>query len=239
MDERASPLVLAAGNTLYLLIQDMSVPADLTFYFTSVSTNRLEGDFVVEYLSNSSGYITLPGFHAHLNYPQGLTLTRRIELPPEQVLMLSSPRFQVHYRQFLKSKVPIYVDGCPLDVLELNTVLMGTVQLFKTLCGDKGLHPTLFNSSIELSFVSNIFLNTYIRPFASGFELLFSFHPSKASITQLANGRFNCSRHYAAFRQHLECNVRLECEGGEDETEDCPYTSHLCPPDSLFYQVTR
>jgi hypothetical protein len=238
MDERASPLVLADGNTLYLLIQDISVPADFTFYFTSVSTNRLQGDFVVEYLSNSSGFITLPGFHAHLNYPLGLSLTRRVELPPEQVLMLSSRQFQVYDRILRITSYPAYY-SCYDDILKLNTVSNGSVKLFKKLCGDKGLDPTLFTSSVELSFVSKILLSYFTRPFASGFELLFSFHPSKASITQLPNGRFDCSRHYAAFRQHLECNVRLECEGGEDETEACPFTNHQCPPDSLFYQVTR
>jgi hypothetical protein len=240
LDDRTSRLVLAEGNTLYLLIEDPgSVPADFVFYFTSVSKNRLHDDFVVEYSSYSSGYITLPGFRAHLNYPIGLKFTRRIEPPPEHVLMLSSRQFQVFDGVIqLSSLYPLY--RCLYDdVLKLNTVYNGTVNLFKRLCGDKGLDPTLFNSSMELSFESKIRNSKWIRPFSSGFELLFSFHPFKASVTQLPNGRFNCSRHYAAFRQHLECNVRLECEGGEDETEACPYTSHLCPPGSLFHQVTR
>ena len=52
-------------------------------------------------------------------------------------------------------------------------------------------------------------------------------------------GLFDCSQNYAEVRNHLECNVRRECVGGEDEPEPCPFTSPLCPSDTLFLQVSH
>ena len=42
--------------------------------------------------------------------------------------------------------------------------------------------------------------------------------------TQLANGRWNCSGpEWPKFKPHLGCNLKLECEGGEDEAH-CRYS---------------
>ena len=57
------------------------------------------------------------------------------------------------------------------------------------------------------------------------------------AIEQIAPGQFNCSTNYAILRPHLECNRKVECDGGEDETFDCPFTSQHCPADAFYQKV--
>jgi hypothetical protein len=189
---------------------------------------------------HTAGYITQPGYSEHLRYPIGLMMFHTIKVLPGQILMLSVAEFATYNRiagTFAESKLDY---SCLFDdYLQVNDILSNGVEKRRwTLCGDQFTGPTIFNGSIVLRFKSPWVGPHIIRAYATGFELRFSLHPSSESITQLPNGLFNCSQHYTAFRQHLECNVRLECESGEDETEACPYTSHQCPPESLFYQVT-
>nr|KAG5696633.1 hypothetical protein BaRGS_034094 [Batillaria attramentaria] len=58
--------------------------------------------------------------------------------------------------------------------------------------------------------------------------MLFSFHLDTEAPRKLENGLFDCSLpHYTSFKQHLECNLELECQNGEDE-ENCPFSSPAC-----------
>jgi hypothetical protein len=240
--ETTSPLILAKGNTVFVLIEDTSLPADFRIHFTALAKNRLVGGFDTVNTSQTAGYLTLPGFSEHLKYPMGLKLFQKIDLPPDHLLMLSFAEFKVYNRYMAElspSSVEVIYPCTRNDFLEVSELSSnGVTRTIWTLCAYKSPDPTLFNTSVVISFTSTVEVTFIARKLATGFKLLFSMHPSSESITQLPSGLFNCSQHYEAFRQHLDCNVKLECEGGEDETEACPYTSHLCPPESLFIQVT-
>ena len=61
------------------------------------------------------------------------------------------------------------------------------------------------------------------------FKLLFSFHPEDKLPPKLKNGLYNCSvDHYQRFQPHVDCNMKMECEDGRDETEHCPFSSPEC-----------
>ena len=64
--------------------------------------------------------------------------------------------------------------------------------------------------------------------FTRGFRLRFSFHDVTALPQPLPDGTWNCSvPHWPDFRQHVLCNFKTECAGGEDEAP-CPYTTQRC-----------
>ena len=57
----------------------------------------------------------------------------------------------------------------------------------------------------------------------------FSFQPKNKVPQKLSTGLFNCSvDYYWRFKQHLDCNLKVECEDGRDETEHCPFSSPAC-----------
>ena len=59
--------------------------------------------------------------------------------------------------------------------------------------------------------------------------MYFSFRPQSDAPQRLSNGLFNCSvDYYWRFQQHLDCNLKVECEDGRDETEHCPFSSPAC-----------
>ena len=61
------------------------------------------------------------------------------------------------------------------------------------------------------------------------FKLVYSFHLKSETPRRLSNGLYNCSGHdYGRFRQHLDCNLKVECEDGRDESGPCPVTSPAC-----------
>ena len=61
------------------------------------------------------------------------------------------------------------------------------------------------------------------------FKMEFSFHPKSKAPKILSSGLYNCSvDYYWRFRRHLECNLKVECEDGRDETEHCPFSSPAC-----------
>ena len=60
-------------------------------------------------------------------------------------------------------------------------------------------------------------------------KMLFSFLPDHEEPKQLDSELFNCSvAHYWRFQQHLDCNMKVQCEDGRDEAGHCPYSSPAC-----------
>ena len=61
------------------------------------------------------------------------------------------------------------------------------------------------------------------------FTMLFSFHAKNNIPKRLSSGLYNCSvDDYWRFQQHLDCNLKVECEDGRDESGHCPYSSPAC-----------
>ena len=63
----------------------------------------------------------------------------------------------------------------------------------------------------------------------SCFKLLVSFHSERRVPQRLSSGLYNCSvDYYWRFQQHLDCNLKVECEDGRDEAGHCPFSSPAC-----------
>ena len=61
------------------------------------------------------------------------------------------------------------------------------------------------------------------------FKMLHSFHPKSNVPQKVSSGLFNCSvDYYWRFKQHLECNLRVECQDRRDETGPCSISSPAC-----------
>jgi hypothetical protein len=57
----------------------------------------------------------------------------------------------------------------------------------------------------------------------TGFQMHFSFVAPSAALKVLPSGLWNCSvPHWSQLKRHFPCNLRQDCEAGEDETY-CPY----------------
>ena len=65
--------------------------------------------------------------------------------------------------------------------------------------------------------------------FEADIKIFFSFHPKGNTPKRLNSGLYNCSvDDYRRFQQHLDCNLKVECEDGRDETGHCPFSSPAC-----------
>ncbi|KAK7466515.1 hypothetical protein BaRGS_00037390, partial [Batillaria attramentaria] len=89
-------------------------------------------------------------------------------------------------------------------------------------CPTRVLSTAVYNHSLTVVYEYYLSRN-------AGFRMLFSFHPVSQSPHKVKSGLWNCSvPHYASFKQHVHCNLEVECEGGEDEGGHCPFSSPAC-----------
>ena len=211
-----SPLLLTAGNVLYVKVFsfELTRPDNFWLYFKSITIN-LKESFKVVLHSYSDGYITLHSFDYNLHYMFGLNISYTLRLLHGHVLLLSFPHFDVHSKYF--------TTNCANDFLELQLVTKpGEQRTVWRKCKPQKIEPSVFNASVIFRFRSR---DPYPR---LGFKGLFSLHPIAEAPHKLPSGLFNCSRHYEAFRHHLDCNLRIECQHKEDETGTCPFSSSHC-----------
>ncbi|KAK7483027.1 hypothetical protein BaRGS_00025690, partial [Batillaria attramentaria] len=149
-------------------------------------------------------------------YSQGTDAYYELVVPPQHVVMISFLHFDLYDVIYAWSCV--YQD----DFVEIHTQHNGTSELVERICGHTPLPPQVFETSLALRFVTDDFGT------GTGFQMLFSFHLDTEAPRKLENGLFDCSLpHYTSFKQHLECNLELECQNGEDE-ENCPFSSPAC-----------
>nr|KAG5690415.1 hypothetical protein BaRGS_026462 [Batillaria attramentaria] len=88
-------------------------------------------------------------------------------------------------------------------------------------CLNEALPADVYIASLSIRYV--------VPKDVTGFKMLFSFHPMRETPRKLKSGLFDCSAsHYASFRQHLDCNLEVECQGREDEGEHCPFSPPGC-----------
>ncbi|KAK7466516.1 hypothetical protein BaRGS_00037391 [Batillaria attramentaria] len=87
----------------------------------------------------------------------------------------------------------------------------------RNVCPTRDLSTTVYNHSLTVVYA-------YDLRKEHGFKLLFSFHPVSQAPHKVKSGLWNCSvPHYASFKQHVHCNLEVECEGGEDEGGHCSF----------------
>ena len=165
--------------------------------------------------SAASGYITSPGYNGRDFYPPMTFSVRTIVLNSYHSVMLSFEEFKLQVR----GNVGTCIDWIMLfasDATE-NGVIMWKV------CGREYIAPEVYNQSIEVYFSSDK-TKSY-----TGFKMRFSFFRSTHSHLKLTSGLFNCSvSYYTQFKDHVDCNMKQECEDREDERGHCPFSSPAC-----------
>ncbi|KAK7482380.1 hypothetical protein BaRGS_00026399, partial [Batillaria attramentaria] len=88
-------------------------------------------------------------------------------------------------------------------------------------CGFHLIQPEVFDTNLTIVFFS--------AGRGRGFKMLFSYHPKPQSPRKLSSGLFNCTvTYFSTFKHHVECNLKQECQGREDEHGYCPFSSPFC-----------
>ena len=93
-------------------------------------------------------------------------------------------------------------------------------------------HRYFETNVLDMSFITLQWYTKYKPCFKPDcFKLVYSFHVKSKAPRKLSSGLYNCSvDDYWRFRQHLDCNLKVECEDGRDESGPCPVTSPACRP---------
>ena len=222
LDDSRSPLLLMPGNRMFIKVE-YAMYNSFWLYFESILENLRES-FNVKYDSPTTGYITLHGFDQQLYYSYKLRLSYTLHLLQTHIIMLSFPYFHLDFRLTM-------ITTLSKQAFLKLFVLIGEgrwKQLWRKY-RPVYIKPKIYKTSLCFKFSSNLFSS-------KGFKSLFSFHPVEQEPHTLSTGLFNCSRHYQSFHQHLDCNLRVECQNQEDEAEQCPFSSPLCNT-SAYIQV--
>ena len=119
-----------------------------------------------------------------------------------------------------------FVRRCPV-VVTIQCMEAGSVhKTLHSIRGDRFKVIRLYNTT-RLSICLDTGL--YSRISIPCLKLLFSFHHRGEVPLKLGSGKYNCSvGGYWKFQQHVDCNLKAECEDGRDETEHCPFSSPAC-----------
>ena len=183
-------------------------------------------DRITRAKNDSLGFLTTPGYGEGLRYSiNNLRIIYSLTVKNPATLILSCIFLQL---------AACYAHSNYVDRLTVFNRNADNEELTMSSRNHKKIQVTLFISDVFL-----IFMNTFScrNNFNIGYKLLYSYH--KENITQLSPGIFDCSKNYESLKPHLACNKKVECEGGEDETNDCPYTSPLCPLEHFYLNVNQ
>jgi hypothetical protein len=179
----------------------------------------------ITYLTNSTGYVTSLGFDGINTYGDGRVRT-----------VLSVPEGFVVMTSFSQLDIGHPITGPHPACVELRPIVTASQSVPpQEYCGyhKTWIKPSVFPSSLSIRFTA------YNSAENVGFKLLFSFHRAEEEPTFVANtSLLDCSdrAQYATFKQHVHCNLDVECHGGEDEeAEECPLKSPLCPANTYRF----
>ena len=144
----------------------------------------------------------------------------QLKVPNDHAVMVSfalcASRMTIHYMEpgSIHTTEETF-KGDPDNVIKVYFTTHLKVCLRLWVCGDD-------LATIEQEFSKLLF-------HLKSFKLLFSFHPKDKVPPKLNNGLYNCSvGYYGRFQPHVDCNMKVECEDGRDETEHCPFSSPEC-----------
>jgi hypothetical protein len=213
--------------------------SDFLIRFRSSNVN-LRDNFEVDFDRETNyGVLNIVGFGQHLrsSYPFPMNLMHSFNVPQGFAILISFPYFDVEDEYPVRSGFGGKTFVCH-DYVELSTSSPDEPKLIVVWrrCGAQWINASLYQQPVYIRFYAD-------SRFASdGFKLLFSFHNASMSAIQSADGSFNCSKHYDTFRQHVDCNLRQECQGGEDEHHGCPYNKadhdSLCDVGTVRIEVS-
>ncbi|KAK7476237.1 hypothetical protein BaRGS_00032513, partial [Batillaria attramentaria] len=169
------------------------------------------------YKTPLQGYIQTP--NASLSYPTKMMDFVSIVAGPGHTFMLSFSHFQPTDTSHNNDRVEIMVG----QQLAVNTRPFMRIDMLGYFPGAK------FPLSIDTDGLHVFFRSTKERPgvqgCGTGFTLQYSIHKAPAVPQRLDSGQWNCSVPYwRDFAKHLNCNMVVECVGGEDEVM-CPRPS--------------
>ena len=225
-----SPVFFSRSNTLVIKCSSQKhtykyMPAVLPVFeivFKSTS-QQLWSRMTPVFTSKKSGFVTSPGFDVTRPYDLFPDAWCNITIPDHHVVMVSFPHFALRSRNFN----PLLF-GHHTFVRLSEVTLTGLVQKQHTFSQTEYISPRLYHSAmLTIRFKSE--KSDWDVELRSGVNMSFSFHPQLSAPGLLTTGLFNCSvPHYTSFQQHLHCNLKQDCEGGEDEGAHCPFSSPHC-----------
>ena len=173
-----------------------------------------------------------------------VTITRTFYTEVEAVNPQLDVRFTSQHAGFVTTKHQKSRETlCDLLTLPKGHMIVVSFDLRYT---DSELHEELVSMTVDDNLVtkystSNFKVNLFkgssldmcvgvtVKKRRSCFKMLFSFHPENNVPQRLSSGLFNCSTEdYRRFKPHLDCNLKVECEDGRDETDHRPYSSPAC-----------
>ncbi|KAL8596879.1 hypothetical protein ACOMHN_060687 [Nucella lapillus] len=157
------------------------------------------------------------GFETGRKYDSFMDTWTHLCPPPNHVNLLTLRQLSIHG----------YTTGVRVDFIELYADGQGTEhRVWKR----SGFSPppsrVLHARHLHVHFYSDENVE-YM-----GFLLVYSYHPESCAPSRVPGGLWNCSvPEWPHFERHFRCNLKRECEGGEDEVT-CPYFG-FCGEDYL------
>ena len=225
-----SPVFFSRSNTVVVKCSSQKhtykyMPAVLpVFEIVFKSTpQQLWSRMTPVFTSKKAGFVTSPGFDVTRPYDLFPDAWCNITIPDHHVVMVSFPHFALRSRN-----VNPLLFGHHNFVRLSEVTLTGLVQKQHTFSQTEYISPRLYHSAmLTIRFKSE--KSDWDVELRSGVNMSFSFHPQLSAPGLLTTGLFNCSvPHYTSFQQHLHCNLKQDCEGGEDEGAHCPFSSPHC-----------
>ena len=195
---------LSTSNTLYVSYYNSP-----TF---PIQFQAVEFGLAVVPTSNFSGYVTSL-------VPAGFQLQRtnihgKLKVPHGHIVM-------INFQTFNKFR------GCFEKVLLLWKEQSNSAKRREFIHDYERLVHLYATTHVEIQVI--LFRSTTSDFRNKCMNMLFSFHPEDRVPRMLENGLYNCSvDDYWRFQQHLDCNLKVECEDGRDEAGHCPYSSPAC-----------
>ncbi|KAK7096195.1 hypothetical protein V1264_005518 [Littorina saxatilis] len=175
--------------------------------------------------SSNSGYLTSPGYNGQRFYPPMMNAEQVLDLPENHTIMLNFERFDIHNVFNRPSNIDamsgVYCND-KVTIFTLDRNSRKAKQVWKG-CLTSDLAMQVYDKPLSIRFVTS---SSYEE---TGFKIKFTIQPFSNTPRRLQSGLFNCSvPSYASFKQHVHCNMKQECEGGEDEGGHCPFSSPAC-----------
>ena len=168
----------------------------------------------IVHTSNISGYLVPRAPTGYSIQRRGITGT--LKVPTGHIVMISFNIFKTHHTCFQRI------------LLQWKEQQKEPLDCKQSIAVDYERSVRSYNTS---QIKINVFLNNKVPGDFSNLclKIIFSFHLEDSVPQRLSNTLYNCSvDDYWKFQQHLDCNLKVECEDGRDEAGHCPFSSPAC-----------
>ena len=184
--------------------------------------------FHTVHTSEHSGYVTFSAYDRYWINPSA-TLRTQLKAPSGTVFVVSFKVSREYYRCVWVS------DECLPATCIFKSVALSwkehnsnQTSVFTYVEGTR----TFQDWPVKVCRTANLEVQLQLREgrqYKNCLKMLFSIHPKMEIPYLLSSGLFNCSvDYYWRFKQHLDCNRKIECLDGRDETEHCSFRNRFC-----------